>query len=93
MVSFGCFKVFVDSEWIFMWLCVEGYGILFDYFGVDVVIVNICGFLDFVKVESLDVIGEVFIENGKVIVIGCFGVEFDYICEYYFKIFVVIGLY
>lgn len=93
MVFFGCFKVLVDSECILICLWVEGYQISFDYVGVDVVIVNICGFFDSVKVESFDVIGEVLVENGKVIVIGCLGVELDYICEYYFNILVVMGLY
>ena len=40
---------------------------------------------------NLDELAEVLSENGKVIVIGCFGAESDYICEYYFKIFSVIG--
>lgn len=43
-------------------------------------------------------IGEVLIENGKVIVIGCFGVKLsvsglNLIEEVYLKVFVVIGLY
>lgn len=93
LVLFGCLKVFVDFECIVIWLWVEGYQISLDYFGVDLVFVNICGFFDSVCDESLDVIGEVIEVNGKVIVIGCFGVEFEVIEQVYLKVFVVIGLY
>lgn len=47
------------------------------YNDVDFVIVNICGFIDVVVEELLDIIGEVLKENGKVIVIGCLGVKED----------------
>lgn len=91
-VSFGCFKVLVDFECIFIQLCMEGYEVVLIYEDVDVVVVNICGFIDSVKVEFLEVIGEVIVENGKVIVIGCMGVEEYVICDVYFSVLVVIGL-
>lgn len=57
------------------------------------VIVNICGFIDVVVEELLDIIGEVFKENGKVIVIGCLGVKEDEIREFYLNVLVIMGFY
>lgn len=91
-VSFGCLKVFVDFECIFIQFCLEGYDIVLFYDLVDVVVVNICGFIDLVVIELLDVIGEVMNQNGKVIVIGCLGKCLEQICEVYFNVLVVFGL-
>uniref|UniRef100_UPI00333FE0FA 30S ribosomal protein S12 methylthiotransferase RimO n=1 Tax=Castellaniella defragrans TaxID=75697 RepID=UPI00333FE0FA len=78
-VSLGCPKALVDSERILTQLRTEGYEISPDYEGADVVVVNTCGFIDSAKAESLDAIGEAIVENGKVIVTGCLGVEADMI--------------
>ena len=78
-VSLGCPKALVDSERILTQLRTEGYEISPDYQGADVVVVNTCGFIDSAKAESLDAIGEAIVENGKVIVTGCLGVEADMI--------------
>ena len=75
IVSLGCPKALVDSERIITRLRSEGYQLVPDYAGADVVLVNTCGFLDSAKQESLDAIGEAIAENGRVIVTGCFGVE------------------
>jgi ribosomal protein S12 methylthiotransferase len=75
IVSLGCPKALVDSERIITRLRAEGYQLVPDYAGADVVLVNTCGFLDSAKQESLDAIGEAMAENGRVIVTGCFGVE------------------
>jgi ribosomal protein S12 methylthiotransferase len=78
-VSLGCPKALVDSERILTQLRTDGYTISPDYEGADVVVVNTCGFIDSAKTESLDAIGEAIVENGKVIVTGCLGVEADMI--------------
>lgn len=78
-VSLGCPKALVDSERILTQLRIEGYDIVSDYDGADVVVVNTCGFIDSAKAESLDAIGEAIAENGRVIVTGCMGVEEDVI--------------
>ena len=75
MVSLGCPKALVDSERILTRLRAEGYALSPDYQGAEAVIVNTCGFLDTAKAESLDAIGEAIVENGRVIVTGCLGVE------------------
>lgn len=73
MVSLGCPKATVDSEGILTRLRAEGYDIVGDYAGADLVVVNTCGFIDSAVEESLDAIGEALRENGKVIVTGCLG--------------------
>ncbi|MDP4591166.1 MAG: 30S ribosomal protein S12 methylthiotransferase RimO [Burkholderiaceae bacterium] len=78
-VSLGCPKALVDSERILTQLRLEGYQLVPDYEGADVVVVNTCGFIDSAKAESLDAIGEAIAENGRVIVTGCMGVEEDVI--------------
>jgi len=55
----------------------ESYRIAPGYDKADVVNVNTCGFLDSAKRESLAAIGEAMVENGRVIVPGCHGVEAD----------------
>ena len=77
MVSLGCPKALVDSERILTRLRADGYAMVPDYGGADVVLVNTCGFLDSAKEESLAAIGEAIAENGRVIVTGCMGNEAD----------------
>ena len=77
IVSLGCPKALVDSERIVTRLRAEGYELVPDYKGADAVIVNTCGFLNSAKEESLAAIGEALVENGRVIVTGCLGVEKD----------------
>jgi len=76
-VSLGCPKALVDSERIITRLRAEGYELSASYEGADAVVVNTCGFLNSAKEESLAAIGEALVENGKVIVTGCLGVESD----------------
>jgi len=73
MVSLGCPKAASDSEGILTRLRAEGYDIVGDYAGADLVVVDTCGFIDSAVEESLDAIGEALRENGKVIVTGCLG--------------------
>jgi ribosomal protein S12 methylthiotransferase len=79
LVSLGCPKALVDSERIITRLRAEGYQIVGDYAGADMVLVNTCGFLDSARAESLEAIGEALAENGKVVVTGCLGKEADLI--------------
>ncbi len=74
-VSLGCPKALVDSERILTRLRSEGYTIAADYDDADLVVVNTCGFIDSAKEESLQAIREAMVENGRVVVTGCLGVE------------------
>lgn len=91
IVSLGCPKALVDSERIVTKLRAEGYVLSPDYAGADAVIVNICGFLNSAKEESLQAIGEALAENGRVIVTGCLGVEVDRIRAQYPGVLAVTG--
>lgn len=90
-VSLGCPKALVDSERILTQLRTEGYEIVPDYGGADVVVVNTCGFIDSAKAESLDAIGEALAENGRVIVTGCLGVQEDAIRKIHPGVLAVTG--
>jgi ribosomal protein S12 methylthiotransferase len=72
-VSLGCPKALVDSERILTQLRAEGYQVVPDYQGANLVVVNTCGFIDDAVNESLDAIGEALAENGRVVVTGCLG--------------------
>jgi ribosomal protein S12 methylthiotransferase len=91
LVSLGCPKALVDSERIITRLRAEGYVMSPGYDGADVVIVNTCGFLDSAKAESLAAIGEAMVENGRVIVTGCMGVEADTIMQAHPGVLAVTG--
>ena len=90
-VSLGCPKALVDSERILTQLKTEGYEIVPDYDGADVVVINTCGFIDSAVEESLDAIGEAIKENGKVIVTGCLGAESDKVLAAHPEVLAVTG--
>jgi len=90
-VSLGCPKALVDSERILTQLRAEGYDIVADYDGADLVVVNTCGFIDSAVEESLDAIGEALAENGKVIVTGCLGAKRDVILDAHPAVLAVTG--
>jgi ribosomal protein S12 methylthiotransferase len=90
-VSLGCPKALVDSERIITRLRAEGYALVREHQGADLVIVNTCGFLDSAKAESLAAIGEAVAENGKVIVTGCMGAEPEQIVRQYPNLLAVTG--
>ena len=90
-VSLGCPKALVDSERILTQLRAEGYDIVADYDGADLVVVNTCGFIDSAVEESLDAIGEALAENGKVIVTGCLGAKRDVILHAHPAVLAVTG--
>jgi ribosomal protein S12 methylthiotransferase len=90
-VSLGCPKALVDSERIVTRLRAEGYALVREHQGADVVIVNTCGFLDSAQAESLAAIGEAMSENGKVIVTGCMGAEPEKITAHYPNVLAVTG--
>ena len=90
-VSLGCPKALVDSERILTQLRTEGYEIVPNYDGADVVVINTCGFIDSAVEESLDAIGEALQENGKVIVTGCLGAESDKVLKAHPDVLAVTG--
>ena len=90
-VSLGCPKALVDSEQILTRLRAEGYDIVPDYDGADLVVVNTCGFIDAAVAESLDAIGEALHENGRVIVTGCLGAKGDLVMATHPQVLAVTG--
>jgi ribosomal protein S12 methylthiotransferase len=75
-VSLGCPKNLVDSERMLGKLAQDGYTLVLDAAGADVVVVNTCGFIEPARQESLGVIREMLAlkEQGKigsVVVAGC----------------------
>lgn len=90
-VSLGCPKALVDSEQIITQMRAEGYEIVPDYEGADLVVVNTCGFIDSAVEESLDAIGEALRENGKVIVTGCLGARDNLVQEAHPQVLAVTG--
>jgi ribosomal protein S12 methylthiotransferase len=75
-VSLGCPKNLVDSERMLGKLAQDGYTLVPDAAGADVVVVNTCGFIEPARQESLGVIREMLLlkEQGKVgavVVAGC----------------------
>jgi ribosomal protein S12 methylthiotransferase len=90
-VSLGCPKALVDSEHILTRLRAEGYDIVPDYEGADLVVVNTCGFIDAAVAESLDAIGEALDENGRVIVTGCLGAKEDVVLAAHPQVLAVTG--
>src|SRR5262245_25968932 len=75
-VTLGCAKNLVDSERMLGHLAVDGYAIVPEASGADVVVVNTCGFIEAARQESLGVIREMIDlkDKGKlkaVVVAGC----------------------
>src|SRR3954469_4593794 len=75
-ISLGCPKNLVDSERMLGKLAKDGYTLVPDADGADVVVVNTCGFIEPARQESLGVIREMLAlkEQGKVgavVVAGC----------------------
>src|SRR5919201_5016113 len=75
-VSLGCPKNTVDSERMLGKLAQDGYALVPDAAGADVVVVNTCGFIESARQESLSVIREMLDlkqrgQLGSVVVAGC----------------------
>src|ERR1041385_1568699 len=75
-VSLGCPKNLVDSERMLGKLAQDGYTLVADVNGADVVVVNTCGFIEPARQESLGVIREMLALKeqgriGSVVVAGC----------------------
>src|SRR3984885_10601547 len=75
-VSLGCPKNTVDSERMLGKLAQDGYTLVADAAGADVVVVNTCGFIEPARQESLSVIREMLQlkkegKVGAVVVAGC----------------------
>src|SRR3954454_18634593 len=75
-VSLGCPKNLVDTERMLGKLAQDGYALVPEADGADVVVVNTCGFIEPARQESLGVIREMLAlkEQGRVgtvVVAGC----------------------
>jgi len=75
-VSLGCPKNLVDSERMLGKLAQDGYTLVPEADGADVVVVNTCGFIEPARQESLAVIKEMLALKeagrlGRVVVAGC----------------------
>src|SRR6202163_3750342 len=75
-VSLGCPKATVDSERMLGKLAQDGYTLVADADGADVVVVNTCGFIEPARQESLGLIREMLNLKaqgrvGAVVVAGC----------------------
>src|SRR2546421_2375546 len=75
-VSLGCPKNTVDSERMLGKLAQDGYTLVADADGADVVVINTCGFIEPARQESLAVIREMLALKeqgriGSVVVAGC----------------------
>lgn len=75
-VSLGCPKNLVDSERMLGKLAQDGYALVPDASGADVVVINTCGFIEPARQESLGVIREMLDlkkqgKVGAVVVAGC----------------------
>jgi ribosomal protein S12 methylthiotransferase len=75
-VSLGCPKNLVDSERMLGRLAQDGYALMSEADGADVVVVNTCGFIEPARQESLAVIREMLALKqqgrvGAVVVAGC----------------------
>jgi ribosomal protein S12 methylthiotransferase len=75
-VSLGCPKNLVDSERMLGKLAQDGYALVPEADGADVVVVNTCGFIEPARQESLAVIREMLAlkdqgKVGAVVVAGC----------------------
>jgi ribosomal protein S12 methylthiotransferase len=90
-VSLGCPKATVDAERILSQLRAEGYQLVAEYGGADLVVVNTCGFIDSAVAESLEAIGEALAANGRVVVAGCLGAREEEIRAVHPSVLAVIG--
>src|SRR3984893_7507981 len=75
-ITLGCPKNLVDSERMLGKLAQDGYALVPEADGADVVVVNTCGFIEPARQESLAVIREMLAlkQHGKVgavVVAGC----------------------
>jgi ribosomal protein S12 methylthiotransferase len=75
-ISLGCPKATVDSERMLGKLAQDGYALVPDADGSDVVVINTCGFIESARQESLGVIREMLElkqqgKIGAVVVAGC----------------------
>ncbi len=76
MISLGCPKNQVDAEMMLSSLCEDGFEIVGEVEGADIVIINTCGFIGDAKKEAIDTILEVCQLKdeglvGGVVVTGC----------------------
>ncbi len=74
MISLGCAKNLVDSEWILGMLKKDGHEMIAEIKEADAILINTCGFINDAKKESIQAILETIQQKKKsafLIVIGC----------------------
>lgn len=78
IITLGCSKNTVDSEWLAASLSCKGYSVFFDneVLNQDIVLVNTCGFIGDAKEQSIETIFQVVTAKKqgdikKIIVFGC----------------------
>ena len=71
LISLGCEKNLVDSEYILGLLIKNHYEIVVDKDEADILIINTCGFIESSKKESIDTILDNIGKKQKVVVTGC----------------------
>ncbi|MBN2504668.1 MAG: 30S ribosomal protein S12 methylthiotransferase RimO [Bacilli bacterium] len=77
LVSLGCAKNLVDSEFILGVLKSAGAEIVNDPETADAIIVNTCGFIESAKEETIDTIREMAEYGKKLIVCGCYAERYE----------------
>ncbi len=79
MISLGCAKNLVDSEWILGLLKKDNHEIVDDIAVADAILINTCGFITSAKEEAIKTIFEVLKnkkEDAKVVVLGCLATRY-----------------
>jgi ribosomal protein S12 methylthiotransferase len=71
VVTLGCARNEVDSEELAGRLAADGYDLVDDADGADVVLVNTCGFIETAKKDSVDAILAATDSGASVVAVGC----------------------
>ncbi|MBF0470487.1 MAG: 30S ribosomal protein S12 methylthiotransferase RimO, partial [Gammaproteobacteria bacterium] len=90
-ISLGCPKATVDSERILTQLRAGGYHLSRSLEGVDLAVINTCGFIDAAVEESLQTIAETLQQVPKVVVTGCLGERGDLLRNRFPQLLAVTG--
>ncbi|MDP8253159.1 MAG: 30S ribosomal protein S12 methylthiotransferase RimO [Candidatus Kaelpia aquatica] len=76
LISLGCARNLVDSEYVLDIISREGYEVVDEVSSADIAIVNTCGFIGDAKEESIDIILDLVqikeTKDIKIVVGGCF---------------------
>ncbi len=91
IVSLGCPKALVDSEAIASALGDDGFETVEGRDGVDVVVVNTCGFIDPAIDESLAEIDAALAQSEHVVVTGCLGAKGNIVADHFPDVAAITG--